>query len=144
MVAREEEAPAVKEHRVPARVPRCGDGQEVGFDLHWIFTFQEMLDLRGVGVRVVTVQNALGAEVARPARVVGHVVDVGEEEFPYAAQALDAPYQRPSEARRIDEPVALGALDEVAGGAEGRCRRITAEEDLGLDGLGGRRSWPPA
>ena len=44
-----------------------------------------------------------------------------------------ASQQRPRRARRVDEDVALGALDEVAPGAEGALGREAAEEDVLVD-----------
>jgi hypothetical protein len=72
------------------------------------------------------VHHALAAETPLPARVVGHVVAVRQEQEAQAAHFADAAHQGAGRAGRVHHHVAARAHDQVRRGAEGGLRREAA------------------
>src|SRR5262245_55994480 len=104
-------------------VPRRGDDYELLVDCHFVLTGDDSFDTHKVGA-IVSVHDALEIEVSCEPFVIRNVVTMGEEHEARAAELFDSLYQRPGEARRVDEyvapvaPVFWLANDEVTPRAE--------------------------
>src|SRR5260221_38045 len=132
VIAGEEELLSIEERGVSGRVAGDGDRDEVRTEGDGIAAVED--DLRAWrGVDLGPVDHTLRTELLRPTRRVGDVVPVAEEDARDAAALLETLLEVPRIARRIDEPVPVRVLDEVARRAEGVRRSEAAVGDAVLD-----------
>ena len=129
-----------QERDAPARVTGHRDREQVRGESHRLAPGELALDLSRARSDVVRVHHALAPEASPDRLVVGDVVPVGQEERLDPAELGEPFEQRTRGPRRVDEHVAVGALDQVARGAERLLRRVAAVKDALRDRLGERPS----
>src|SRR5205823_5809357 len=108
---------SVQQRAMAARMARRRDGEEIQGQRDRVEAFQNPLGA-GLGGEFEFVNDAPGAETRRVSFGIGNVVAVGEEDVADAAALGEPARQVLDEAWRIDQPVAVEMLDEVAVAAE--------------------------
>lgn len=133
MIAGEEIAILIEVANRATGMPRGRYQREVLEDLDGVKTLDLALNSLGRRSNVVEVHDSLAAEVIVKLLMIGDVVAVTEEEPVDSASLFQLLDKWLREAGGVDEDVALGALDEIAGGAEARLGVVSRVEHVSID-----------
>jgi hypothetical protein len=96
------------------------------------------VDVCRADLDIVAVHHALAAEMRPEAAMIGNIITMAEHHQAHTTQFFKPPHQRGSEARRVDEHVALRAADQIAGSAEAGGGMIPAVINLAINEVGKR------
>jgi hypothetical protein len=139
VIAREEEAFPIEECHAAARMAGDRDGKQVGRELDRVVALEARFHVPGPGIEIRHMKDALATEAPRKLGMVGHVVAVREDHSSDAPECLEPIHERTPCPRRINEQIALVALDEIARRAERALGGIPAVVDAPVDEVGQRR-----
>ena len=117
MISCKEVAIGVEEGDTSLSVPRDGNNPELRTKHNGVHALDNPFRAR-FRISISTVNDSCRAELCCIAPGIGHIVLVRQEDVLYSAHPLEGGNQMAHIARRIDQPIAVGMLNEIAVGAE--------------------------
>src|SRR5205814_6143094 len=101
MIAGEKKFVSIEQHRVPARMARHWNRDEIRIEIDGVFARNDLFDPKSLSA-IVSMHYALTVESIGPALMIRDIVFVREKHRAYATHRFDPLHELGRESRRVD------------------------------------------